>query len=306
MRSTIVLAAAIICVCAITSVAQLPVSTPDRSNVPTYAKRAQEGPQGAERKTLEAMRRDAGAAAGIQRGRAIIDAQMAAMVEAEEANRLKFGPPRDYQLEFQEYLNTKADTSLERIFEFKNCGTGKVVTLAEIERCSTLPQIREGGSYLSFRCKEGMLFDCVSKNRADIRYKGGSFTVGDGIVQGIIGNLGDVSIDSVTASHPAAKFLADYDFKQTLAKIAEQDKTLAAGIVAEGYRFSNSAHVSLNSTYVMRSVLYRHRQEGQFFFPPRGSDVRVVFKVVGIEPDGSAVILVKELSREYPRRQINK
>lgn len=224
---------------------------------------------------------------------------------AEEENRIKFGPSRDYYLEFQDYLNANRDAKIERVFEFANCGTGKVVTLAEIERCKERPYVREGGSFISFRCTDKYFVECGVMRISDLRFKNGSFYLGDGLVQGIISNIGDVKMESVNTSHPAMKFISNYDFKQTLAKIAEQDKTLAGGIGAEGYRFSNNVPVSLNSTYVMRSVLYRNREAGQFYMPPRGSDVRIAFRVIGIEPDGSAVILVKELGREYPRRQIN-
>lgn len=246
------------------------------------------------------------ARAGRPSGGPLTPEEIEAMRTAEEESRIKFGPGRDYYLEFQDYLNANRDARIERIFEFADCGTGKVVTLAEIERCRERPFVRQGGSFLSFRCTDEYFVECGSSRISDLRFNDDSFKVGDGVIQGIIANIGDVKMDSLTATHPAMKYISDFDFKQTVAKIAEQDTKLAAGIGAEGYRFSNSVPVSLNSTYVMRSVLYRNREEGQFYMPPRGSDVRIAFRVIGIEPDGSAVILVKELGREYPRRQIGK
>jgi hypothetical protein len=238
---------------------------------------------------------------------------------AEKAERLAV--PRDYRHKYQDFLNGRY-TGIKRIFPDKNCGMGEIVTLAEIERCADVPDGRGGGSMFSFRCIPDLppadqadrfqdMFaqrgwdPCETKFTTDLSFRRGSFVAGDGgIVQGIMANIGDADLSAIDIKHKAVEFLDDYDPKQSIAGIAEQNKALEVGIKGKGYTFSNSLPVNVNSTYVLRSVLYRYHEKGAAVEPSRGVDIRVAFKVVGIEPDGSVVILWKELDRKYPRRQL--
>ena len=246
--------------------------------------------------------------------------EMAAEKEAYEA---KFGIDRNLRKKYESFLN-KADTGMRRIFPDKNCGMGKVVTLAEIERCADVPTGLGGGSMFSFRCGPDYLFKlwtdsyqgsfravinswsaCETKLSTDIQFKANKFIAGDGIVQGIIADIGDVDLESIGLSHKAVEFMDDYNPKQSLSKIAKQNEDLAKGISADGFTFTNAAPLKINSTYVLRSVLYRYREAGATFMPRRGVDVRVAFKVVGQEQDGSVIIIWKELDRQYPGRKIS-
>jgi hypothetical protein len=201
---------------------------------------------------------------------------------------------------------------------------GTVVTLAEMERCADVPEGRGGGSMLSFRCAPELPFEkvpvengpysrvsyeylnlCRTRHTTDIWFKGGKFIAGDGIVQGIIADIGDIDLATLTLDHRAFSFLDDYDPKQSLTKIVKQNEVLAKGINAEGYTFTNAVPMKVNSTYVLRSVLYRYHEQGALEPPVRGVEVRVAFRVVGQEPDGSVVIIWKELDRQYPRRKIS-
>lgn len=249
--------------------------------------------------------------------------EMEEMAAEKEAHDAKFGVDRNLRKKYESFLN-KTDTGMRRIFPDKNCGMGKVVTLAEMERCADVPAELGGGSRFSFRCGPDYLFKlwtdsyqgssravmnsttaCESKLTTDIQFKGNKFIAGDGIVQGIMADIGDVDLESVGLTHKAVEFLDDYNPKQSLSKIAKQNEDLAKGISADGFTFTNAVPLKINSTYVLRSVLYRYHEEGQLSVPDRGVDVRVAFKVVGQEPDGSVIIIWKELDRQFPRRKIS-
>lgn len=223
-----------------------------------------------------------------------------------EANgyETKYGVPRIYRKQFEDVLNLD-DTGMTRIFPNKNCGEGKLVTLAELERCADVPETRSGGSTFSFRCRVDSTTGCYTKNRTDLKLKENKFVVGDGVVQGMIADLGDIDVLTVDLNHKAVHYLDDWDPKQSLTKIAEQDAKLAKGIKGRGYTFTNAAQLKLNSTYVMRSVLYRHHEKGALSVPDNGTDVRVVFKVAAIDTDGSVLIVWRELDRQFPRRKIS-
>lgn len=237
-----------------------------------------------------------------------------------------FGVDRHYRKTFQLFLNME-NTGIARLFPDKNCGMGTVVTLAELERCANVPEGRGGGSMFSFRCRADSLDRvpvansrenwvsyaylelCRAKLRtdiqSDIQFKGSKFIVGDDIVQGIMADIGDVDLAGLTLDHKAFGFLDDYDPKQSIPKIAKQNEVLTKGISGNGFTFTNAAPLKVNSTYVLRSVLYRYHEEGQLSVPIRGIDVRVAFRVVGQEPDGSIIIIWRELDRTYPRRKIS-
>lgn len=238
-----------------------------------------------------------------------------------------FEADRRYRKEFESFLNME-NTGIARIFPDKNCGMGSVVTLAELERCVDVPDVKGGGSFFSFRCPSNDMVVKIPKEnsfnnwlsyetlelcktrepadiQSDIHFKGGKFIAGDDIVQGIMADIGDVDLAGLTLRHKAFAFLDKYDPKQSIPKIAQQNDVLAKGISANGFTFTNDLPMKVNSTYVLRSVLYRYHEEGQAAAPIRGVDVRVAFRVVGHGPDGSIVIIWKELGRQFPRRKIS-
>jgi hypothetical protein len=225
--------------------------------------------------------------------------RMAAIAEA-SAENAKFIPPMEYIRKYYTYA-TSPGMGLTRIFPDKNCGTGTIVTVAELERCADVPQRARGGSLFSFKA-QGLYG--LKKNSWILHFADGRFMFGNDIVQAVAADLGDVDIEAVDLKHEAFKFLKGYDPQQKTRAILEQQKLLAAGISADGYTFTNSTPVKAGSTYAVRAVIYRYHEEGAPI-PNRGFDQYVVFKVVGIEPDGSVVIIWKELDRQYPRRKIS-
>lgn len=224
--------------------------------------------------------------------------ELNALIEASPEAR--FIPPIEYIKKYYAYV-TSDILGMARLFPDRNCGEGGVVTLAELERCANVPQRNRGGSIYSFRSP--MLGSLRKENAWILRLADGKFGVGNEIVQGVIADIGDVDLEKIDLEHKAFGFLSGFDPEQKIRSIREQNAVLAAGIVAKGYTFTNAAPVKMGSTYALRSVLYRYREEGAPM-PNRGFDQYIVFKAVGQEPDGSIIIIWKELKREFPRRRL--
>ena len=224
--------------------------------------------------------------------------ELNALMEASPEAR--FIPPVEYIKKYYAYV-TSDILGMARLFPDRNCGEGGVVTLAELERCADVPQRNRGGSLYSFRSP--MLGSLRKENAWILRLADGKFGVGNEIVQGVIADIGDVNPEKIDLEHKAFEFLSGYDPKQKITSIREQKAVLAAGIAAKGYTFTNAAPVKVGSTYALRSVLYRYREEGAPM-PNRGFEQYIVFKAVGQEPDGSVIIIWKELKREFPRRRL--
>jgi len=225
--------------------------------------------------------------------------ELNALIEASPEAR--FIPPIEYIKKYYSYV-TSDILGMARLFPDRNCGEGGVVTLAELERCADVPQKNRGGSLYSFR-SPGLW--SLRKNAWILRLADGKFRVGNEIVQGVVADIGDVDPEKIDLEHKAFEFLSGYDPKQKITSIREQNAVFAAGIAARGYTFTNAATVKVGSTYALRSVLYRYREEGAQM-PRRGFDQYIVFKAVGQEPDGSVIIIWKELKRDFPRRKLEK
>lgn len=224
-----------------------------------------------------------------------------------EEYQAKYGVSRDYREKYQSFLNQE-NTGIIRIYPHKNCGgRAKTVTVAELKRCADVPPLNDGGSIWSFRCSVGNFNDCRRGQNVDLKYKDEMFLSGSGVVQGVMVDIAEAELSISLAKHKAFKSLKNYDPRRSLQEIAEQDKALAAGIAGDGgYIFSNHLPAKLNSTYILRSVLYRYHEKGALAEPTLGVDVVVAFKIVEKEPDGSLIVIFLELDRQRPRRQLER
>jgi hypothetical protein len=244
---------------------------------------------------------------GNPRGTGSDESEEAAREIASEEYQAKYGVSPDHRKKYRSFLN-QVNTGIVRIYPNKNCGgRTRTVTLAELERCANVPPVNDGGSIWSFRCNKENLDDCRRGQNVDLKYKDGMFLSGNGVVQGIMVDIGSAEPSLSLAKHKAFKTLKNYDPRRSLAEIAAQDKVLAAGTAEDGgYVISNRLRAKLNSTYILRSVLYRYHEKGELYAPKLGVDIVVAFKVVEKEPDGSLIVIFLELDRQRPRRQLGR
>ena len=116
----------------------------------------------------------------------------------------------------------------------------------------------------------------------------GEFSTGfAGANYGILVRLGDISLENVTLETGAAHVLAQHTAATDEPQARIEQRKVSEGTTLDGITYKNRASVQLNSTYVLRSVIYH------------ASDLLVAFKVVRIDDDDSVIILWKQL-KKYP------
>lgn len=215
--------------------------------------------------------------------------------------------PARYYDEYASFLKSKK-SGLIRIFADTGCYQGKTVTVAELERCAEAVPIQGGGSFYSFR------LGSHSSNRQDwwdIHFADNKILAGNATVQAVISEIGNVNFRDITLKSKAFGFLSEYKPKTTLSDIKEENKILEKGLNSNGFTYSNAVSAKLNSTYIARIIAYSIKGEPEISQFPWGAltkniDIKLAFKVVGIEQDGSLILLYKELKREFPRKKLTR
>lgn len=212
----------------------------------------------------------------------------------EEINALLAAPP-EYFAKYSEFLKKK-NTGIARIFPDRGCDKGKTVSLQELERCGGTAQIRGAGSIYSFRLNEipnNLPLELIRAfvAQSDIHFINGKVEVGTGGILDIIAEVGDVELSTVDLRSDSVRYLRAFKPGKTDEKVAVQRKQIVAGVNENGYFYSTSSPVVLNRTYVLRSIAFDRFGFRSFW----NTDVITAFKVIGLEKDGSVVILWKEL-----------
>lgn len=216
--------------------------------------------------------------------------------------------PAIYYQKYASLLKNNKFT-LARLFVDRNCDAGKTVTVEELERCGDFIPVKGGGAFYSFRTRTNKGYQ---KDWWDAHFIDGKLKVGNDSVQSIVAEIGDVEPEIVKLNSAPIEFLKKYKAKESFIEIAEQNKVLQKGIVFKNYIYSNTIAAKPSSTYVLRSIAYRLEDESVFSDEigqdaagsGRGKDVTAVFKIVGLESDGSLILLWKELKTDLPRRRL--
>mgnify|MGYP003393153582 FL=1 len=133
-------------------------------------------------------------------------------------------------------------------------------------------------------------------------------------MHGMVANVGEVPIESISLRSPGLKFLTDFQPSTNSEGVNEIYNRLLIGVEQDGYRYSHEATAIENSTYIFRSVAYR----GKVLRSVRGfayneldydkrEDVIVAFRVAERLSDGSVTIVWKQFTdRESPKIKIPK
>lgn len=199
-------------------------------------------------------------------------------------------PAASYFTQYAEFLRDDK-SGLARIFPDQKCDEGKVIEAADLERCAGVIPLRGGGSFYSFRNRSNLNDDMTW---ADVHYVDGKFLTGSETEFGVIGEVGDIALESLTLKSKELAFLKDYKPKNRLSQIKAENESFMQGLTVNGLTYSLSVPIKVNSTYILRSVAYELED-----FNPVDSrvDIIVAFKVVSRENDGSLILLWKELRR---------
>jgi hypothetical protein len=107
---------------------------------------------------------------------------------------------------------------------------------------------------------------------------------------GFMASLGDIPIETVNSETPGVTFFAAYKAPREEQLARKEYHRLSRGAEIEGLPVARNVPARSNTTYLLRSIDYGR------------SDVLVAFRVVGIDSDGSAVIVWKLLQKyESPK-----
>ena len=154
--------------------------------------------------------------------------------------------------------------------------------------------IRGGGAYYSF-----VHLTHAFGYGSDIELDHNRLSAGfGGADYGMLTNLGDVPLEQITWADMRAKEIATYRPARTQSEArAERGLllNLRLGKTFDGLHYQGSVPVKANSTYLLRSIVYRT------------SNVLVAFRLVRQDIDGSVIIAWKLLKRYHiPELKWNK
>jgi hypothetical protein len=141
--------------------------------------------------------------------------------------------------------------------------------------------LRGGGAYYSFTRlthEYGYGSDIgLEQNYLSVGFAGADY--------GMLTNLGDIPLESITLEHPATTFLANYEVPREEPKARVEQRRFATGTNEDGVSYSRRLPVELNRTFLLRSISYST------------ADALVAFRIVRKDTDGSVTIVWKVLKK---------
>ena len=147
----------------------------------------------------------------------------------------------------------------------------------------------------------------------DIRLKDGSL-ISDGFhLQGILVDLGDIPLGSISAADEGIKFLIEFKPETRFEDIRKQFIQIEKGIVSNNYFYAKNVKVRENTTYAARFIAYKRQNDLRSLFRngeshientyfslniDKRTDLTMTFRVVRKDVDGNITILWKELNHQ--------
>jgi hypothetical protein len=176
----------------------------------------------------------------------------------------------------------------------KNCGIDPRVVEVGNACADSIPPVPGGGSFYSFGSSEHQV-----ARLADVWLKDGMFRVGvAGEALGVLTALGDVPLESVTLHTAQAAYLAQFAPPTSVDEAQRQHAQSNIGFSVQGHAYGLAAQVRADTTYVLRSIIYR--SDSTLNKRRKPADVLVAFRVVSRAEDGSVTLLWRELLRSKP------
>lgn len=197
-----------------------------------------------------------------------------------------------YADKFKTFLEKK-NTGIFRLLT-NDCGRDNRILYATPE-CTeyTMPG---GGAAFSFRANTHRIW-----RLADLTYKDGSFLAGSKNSHGIIGNLGDLDIETLTLESPTVRDLNAFTPVKKRKLFKAQFEKIEKGINFNNVPFSNRAEIKENSTYLLRVIAYQSRWAYGDFYYDRRIDILVAFRVIKKDDDGLTILWTRLNKKSSPR-----
>jgi hypothetical protein len=199
------------------------------------------------------------------------------------------------------------NTGIVKLNGESSCVTDADVIVAS-DKCVNF-KMPGSGTAFSFRTSSYRL-----PRLADIIVVDGIFMTGGVFQQVIMTVLGDVELDSVDLSSPAAKHLIELKHAKDSDDFLRFNDELIRGYEMNGFRYAKGWPITKGSVYMLRSIAYR----GQFLRTIEGvqydelefdrrRDIIAAFRVVDIDDAGHVTIIWKRLKDgEAPKLKIAK
>lgn len=150
-------------------------------------------------------------------------------------------------------------------------------------------ELNGGGAYFSFfhRTHE-------YGYGSDLELDHNNFTVGfAGAAYGMIAELGDVPIESISATDPRFVFMSTYRPSPLEPEARAEFVKFRSGVTVDGFTYRRTTNAKAQNTYLVRSIDFRM------------SDLLVAFRVTRFDGDGSAIIAWK-LLKSFPTPELKR
>lgn len=201
---------------------------------------------------------------------------VAKRAELSKLEKAFLAPSAEDQAKYADFLR-QPDTGLIRLL------TRETSDIANSPESRLAVTIRGGGAYYSFkeRTNEYVNSSAISLEQGELS------TMFAGANYAMLADLGDVPLENVSLEGTAAQVLAQHKPATDEPHARIEQRRFMEGATIEGVSYKSRLPLKVNSTYVLRSVLYST------------SDALVAFRVVRVDNDDSAIILWKLLEK-YP------
>ncbi|HEX8287087.1 MAG TPA: hypothetical protein VF556_03780 [Pyrinomonadaceae bacterium] len=204
--------------------------------------------------------------------------------------------PSDQDAKSYTRLLGQPGTGMFRLLPDLECEANTLVIKATETCLNAIPE----SSFYSFREQEH-----TQEILADIRLKN-NHLISDGILsQGILTELGDVSLENLTTASKGLKFLNEYEPNVLNKEAQKQFMQMAKGVKFGEYEYRKIVPVRENTTYALRVIAYKGnivRSYRGYRFDLLAGDKRIdltlAFRVVRQDKDGAVTIVWKELARK--------
>ncbi|MGQ0761053.1 MAG: hypothetical protein ACT4OT_03410 [Acidobacteriota bacterium] len=220
-----------------------------------------------------------------------------------ERNPNVYRPTREARVLTKGPLAPSAADRTNNASFLRHSNTGLIRLLPRIHKHSKFykpnqsVKINGGGAYYSFaNLSHEYGYGSDLKLAATIRIYSGieappsyELLVGfTGYDYGMMTNLGDVLLETLTHDDPHAQFMANYKPPREKPEARSEFRRFRAGVSIDGQTYKRSLAIQVGSTYLLRSINYGE------------SDVLVAFRIVREDSDNSLIIAWRMLKKFAP------
>jgi len=196
---------------------------------------------------------------------------------------------------FRQFLRLPGTGIIKLVPDFGCAENTKIVSAGQQCLKYTMPG---GGSSYSFRIDNYRI-----PRLADLTFSGEKFLTTGVFSQGILADIGDVSLENVSLATKGMDFLTAFQPTDDYQRAVKIDRDFLNGIEGGGFLYKRSLPVKINTTYLLRSIAYKGPSyqafEGitydEFEFDKR-RDIVVAFRIVRRDSDGSVTINWQKLA----------